>query len=135
MRYYHPTVDLPNDGTLRHAIINMIFTREDLTGARWETPGWPEINAGLDAAGVHHSLAHPKVNIGDDVRELPPEALHDFILSHIYTEEQMASLGAHTPGLSQILDGLAKRGIATEDGQLAVRGLPYGDPYEAFKID
>lgn len=131
MRYYEPTVDLPNDGTLRDAIVQMVFTREDLTGARWETPGWAEINAGLDAAGIHHSLFHANVNIGDDVRQLPPEQLHDFVLSHIYTEDQMASLGPHTPGLAQILGGLAKRGISTEDGQLALRGLPYGDPHGA----
>lgn len=135
MRYYFLKENIPNDGTLRRAIIKAVFGDEPIQGARWEVPGWVEINAGLDAAGINRSMRPSQVTIEDCVKSLEPAELHDVILSLVYTKAQMEDLSPETPGFSQITEGLAKRGIVSEDGQLALRGLPYGDPFEAFKVD
>lgn len=135
MRYYFMKENIPNDGTLRRAITKAVFGDEPLKGARWQVPGWVELNEGLDAAGINRSMRPSKVTVEDCIKTLEPAELHDVILSLVYSKDQMENLGPDTPGFSQISDGLAKQGITSEDGQLALMDLPYGDPFETFVFD
>lgn len=132
MRYYDMVESIPNNGALRQTLMKFIFGDEQLQGARWDVPGYSEISSALDVMGITRSLKSFNINLGDDVIGLDPEQRHDIVLSMVYGKEEMQNLGPDTPGLALLSSGLAKQGIRSQDGQLALRGQSYGDPFDAI---